>query len=297
MGPLLVLGAGGQLGQEMIDLARERGIEALGLDRAALDITDAAAVAQALEVARPSLILNAAAYTGVDRAEGEPEAAWAANAHGAEAVARGAAKIGAPLVHISTDYVFDGRKHGAYVENDPISPLGAYGASKAEGEKRVRALTPNHVILRTGWVFGKYGANFLKTVMRLVRDSDRLRIVADQRGTPTATRDVAEATLAVRTALAEGRGNWGTYHFAGGAVTTWHGFAEAIVAEQAKATGRAPAVEPVATRDYPTAARRPANSELDSSLFAATFGYRAEPWRDRMIETVKILLAREGSAQ
>jgi dTDP-4-dehydrorhamnose reductase len=296
-GPLLVLGAGGQLGQEMLELAKERGVEVLGLDRAALDITDAGAVAQALEDARPGLILNAAAYTAVDRAERAPEAAWAVNAHGAEAVARGAASVGAPLVHISTDYVFDGSKHGPYVENDPIAPLGVYGASKAEGEKRVRALAASHVILRTAWVFGRYGANFLKTIMRLARERDRLRVVADQRGTPTSTRDIAEAVLAIRAAIGEGNESWGTYHFAGAGATTWHDFAEAIVAEQAKATRRAPPVEAIATKDYPTAARRPANSELDSSLFQANFGYRAQPWRDRMIETVNSLLTREGMAR
>jgi dTDP-4-dehydrorhamnose reductase len=295
-GPLLVLGAGGQLGLEMLRLAKQRGVDAIGLDRSALDITDAAAVARALEDARPSLILNAAAFTAVDRAEGAPEAAWAVNAYGAEAVARGAARVGAPLVHISTDYVFDGSKHGAYVENDPIGPLGVYGASKAEGEKRIRALAPSHVILRTAWVFGKYGANFLKTILRLASERDRLQVVADQRGTPTSTRDIGEAVLAVRTALEEGKRNWGTYHFAGRGATTWHGFAEAIVAEQAKTTGRAPPVEAIATKDYPTAARRPANSELDSSLFAATFGYRATPWRDRMAETVQSLLKSAGTA-
>jgi dTDP-4-dehydrorhamnose reductase len=293
-GPLLVLGAGGQLGREMVELAKERGVRAVGLDRAALDITDATAVARAIERVRPGLILNAAAYTAVDRAESEPEAAHAINALGAEAIARGAASVGAALVHMSTDYVFDGSKRGPYVESDPIAPLGVYGASKAEGEKRVRAVGPGHVILRTAWVFGRYGANFLKTIMGLARQRDRLRVVADQWGAPTSTRDIAEAVLALRAALEAGRTPSGTYHFAGDGATTWHGFAEAIVAEQAKATGRAPPVEAITTAEYPTAARRPANSELDSGLFTATFGYRAQPWRNRLIETVASLLASEG---
>jgi len=295
--PLLVLGAGGQLGREMIELAKERSVTAVGLDRAALDITDAAAVARAIERARPGLILNAAAYTAVDRAESEPEAAHRVNALGAEAIARGAASVGAALVHISTDYVFDGSKRAPYVESDPIAPLGVYGASKAEGEKRVRAVAPSHVILRTAWVFGRYGANFVKTVMGLARQRDRLRIVADQWGTPTSTRDIAEAVLAVRAALEAERTLSGTYHFAGEGATTWHGFAEAIVAEQAKATGRAPPVEAITTADYPTAARRPANSALDSALFSVTFGYRAQPWRNRMIEMVASLLASGGLAR
>jgi dTDP-4-dehydrorhamnose reductase len=296
-GPLLVLGAGGQVGREMIEFAKERGVGAVGLDRAALDITDAAAVARAIERARPGLILNAAAYTAVDRAESEPAAAYEVNALGAEAIARGASIVGAALVHISTDYVFDGSKRGAYVESDPIAPLGVYGASKAEGERRVRAVAPRHVILRTAWVFGGHGANFVKTIMRLARERDRLRIVADQRGTPTSTRDIVEAVLAVRAALEAERAPYGTFHFAGDGATTWHDFAEAIVAEQAKATGRAPPVEAITTADYPTAARRPLNSALDSGLFTATFGYRARPWRNRMIETVASLLAAEGLAR
>ncbi|HLW92957.1 MAG TPA: dTDP-4-dehydrorhamnose reductase [Roseiarcus sp.] len=296
-GPLLIIGAGGQLGREAMELAGERGVMAIGMTRAALDITDAAVVARAIEQTQPRLILNAAAYTAVDRAESEPDAARAVNAFGAEAVAQGAALAGVPLVHISTDYVFDGEKRGAYVESDPIAPLGVYGRTKAEGEQRVRAAARQHVILRTAWVFGRHGVNFLKTIMRLARERDFLRVVADQRGSPTATRDIVEATLAVGAAADDGRAAWGTYHFAGPGATTWHEFAEAIVAEQAKITGRSPPVEPIATADYPTAARRPANSELDSSRFAATFGYRARGWRQRAAETVAMLLAEGTTAQ
>ena len=294
MGPLLVFGASGQLGRETVEYFARSGKATIGLSRAAVDITDVDAVGRAIEAAQPRLILNAAAYTAVDRAESEPEKARAVNALGAENVARSAEAAGVPLIHISTDYVFDGTKTGPYVEGDPIAPLGVYGATKAEGEERVRAIASRHFVVRTAWVFSAFGANFVKTILRLARERESLRVVADQRGCPTSTRDLAEAVAAIDASLAEGSRDWGTYHFAGQGVTTWRDFAEAIVAAQAPVTGRAPPVAAIATAEYPTPARRPANSELDSGRFATVFGYRAQPWRIRTAETVAILLA-EGA--
>ena len=196
-----------------------------------------------------------------------------------------------PLVHVSTDYVFDGTKAGPYRECDPIAPLGVYGRTKARGEAAVREAAPKHVILRTAWVYGVYGQNFLKTMLRLARTQDRLRVVADQIGCPTATRDIADAVFAVADAAAP---SWGTYHVAGSGSTSWHGFAETIVAAAAPILGRQPPVEAIATADYPTPARRPANSQLDSSLFAATFGLRAAPWAQRTREVVATLLEQEA---
>jgi dTDP-4-dehydrorhamnose reductase len=288
-GSILVFGAGGQLGQEMLAAARERGIAARGLARADADITNSEAVARAVENARPRLVLNAAAYTAVDKAESEPAAAAACNIKGAENIARAAAALRIPVVHISTDYVFDGSKTTAYVETDPINPLGVYGRTKAEGEAAVRATNPDHVILRTSWVFGPYGANFLKTMLRLARERDALRVVADQYGRPTSTRDIAEAVLAIDRSLAEEA--WGTYHFAGSVAATWHEFASLIVAAQAPSSGKNPPVTPITTAEYPTPARRPANSELDSSRFALTFGYRAASLAIRIQETVASLVA------
>ena len=290
--PILVFGAAGQVGQELMALAQTRGTEAIGLSRADVDICDAEAVAAAIGRKTPRLVVNAAAYTAVDRAESEPELARAVNADGPGFIARGAARHGVPVLHLSTDYVFDGSKRGAYTEDDAIAPLGVYGRTKAEGEAAVRAANARHVILRTAWVYGRYGANFLKTMMRLAAERDRLRVVADQRGCPTATLDIAEAILAVDAALARDPALRGTFHFAGTGATTWHGFAEAIVAAQAPSTGRRPPVDAITTAAFPTPAQRPANSELASDRFAATFGYRAQPWQTRTDEVVRVLAAR-----
>ncbi len=295
-GPILVFGAAGQLGREVMALAEARAIEAAGCNRASADITDFASVTTAILAVKPRLVLNAAAYTAVDKAESEPKAAYAANALGAETIARAAALQQVPVIQISTDYVFDGTKIGAYVETDPVAPLGAYGKTKAAGEVMVRQANPRHFILRTAWVYGRYGANFLKTILRLSAERDELRIVADQHGCPTATQDIAETILAIDRAVANGIEAPGTYHFAGNGVTTWHGFASAIVDAQAQATGRRPKVSPIATADFPTPARRPANSELDSSLFASVFGYRARDWQTRARETVEMLLKETRAA-
>ncbi len=289
-GPILVFGAKGQVGSELCALAACRGVEAKGLAHENVDITDLAAVEAAVRAARPRLVVNAAAYTAVDRAESEEAQAFAVNAHGAEAIARAAERAGCPVIHLSTDYVFDGTKPGAYVETDATAPLGAYGRSKAEGEERVRAENPHHIVLRTAWVYSRYGGNFLKTMLRLARERDELKVVADQRGCPTSTIDIAEAILAIDHVVTKGAACYGTYHFAGTGATTWHGFASAIVAAQAEATGRRPEVRAITTADYPTPARRPANSELDSGLFAEVFGVRAHDWRARTTETVAALL-------
>jgi len=289
--PILVFGAGGQLGQEVLARARAAGLPAVGLTRGEADIADADAVSRAIEATKPRLILNAAAFTAVDKAESEPEAAFRGNVLGAENVARAANAADVPLIHISTDYVFDGSKQGAYVESDPIAPLGIYGSTKAEGEAKVRAAAPQHIILRTAWVFGPYGANFLKTMLRLAKERDHLRVVADQRGCPTATADIAEAIFAIDRVLAnEAAAPWGTYHFGGSETLTWHAFAERIIEAQAVYTGKKPKVEAIPTTDYPTPAKRPANSELESGLFAQTFGYRAAGLLERIDEAVGQLL-------
>ena len=290
---LLVFGAAGQVGQELMVLAAARNVAARGLTRADADITDRVAIAALVAATRPWLVVNAAAYTAVDRAESEPEHAHAANVEGARNIAAAAAALGAPILHLSTDYVFDGTKQGAYTEDDAIAPLGVYGRTKLAGETAVRAANPRHVVLRTAWVYGRFGRNFLKTMLHLAATRDRLYVVADQRGCPTATLDIAEAILAVHASLARGEDVSGTFHFAGMGATSWHGFTEAIVAAQAPHTGRRPPVDAIVTADYPTLARRPANSELDSSRFAATFDLRAKPWLERVNEVTGSLLARD----
>jgi dTDP-4-dehydrorhamnose reductase len=296
MSPILVFGGEGQLGRELTARAAQAGVALVGLRHSEADIADDNAVRNALAKNSPSLVVNAAAYTQVDRAEAEAEAAFRANATGAGVIAAACAAAKLPLVHISTDYVFDGTKATAYTEADPISALGVYGKSKAAGEAMVREACTHHIILRTAWLYGVYGANFLKTILRLARERDELRVVADQRGCPTGTADIADAILAIAPRLTAGDKVWGTYHFAGSGVTNWHGFAVEIVDAQATFTNRRPKVTAITTAEYPTAAKRPANSELDSSRFAATFGIRAADWRQRSREVVATLAGSRGGA-
>lgn len=287
---ILVFGSGGQLGQELIETARASGQPLVGLARAQADISDPAAIDEALARFKPRIVVNAGAYTKVDRAEAEEAQAMRANALGPEVLAQACAPQDLPLIHVSTDYVFDGTRLGAYRESDPIAPLGVYGRSKAAGEDGIRRHLPRHLILRTSWVYGVYGANFLKTVLRLAQERDELRIVADQRGCPTSTADLAAAILQAAQRILAGGTAFGTYHSAGSGVTTWHGFAERIVEAQASFTGRRPVVVPIATKDYPTPAQRPANSELDSGLFSRTYGFTARPWTEATDQTVKQLM-------
>jgi dTDP-4-dehydrorhamnose reductase len=294
---ILVFGGNGQLGQELARAGAQRRVPLVGLGRSETDIADAAAIARAIAQHRPQLVVNAAAYTKVDLAETEVEAARLGNEIGPGLLAKACADAGVPLVHISTDYVFDGTKSGPYVETDPVAPTGSYGRSKAAGEAAVRAANPHHVIIRTAWVYGAFGNNFLKTMLRLAATRDELRVVADQRGCPTSTADLADAILGIAPRLIAGEDLWGTYHFAGSGVTTWHGFASRIVAAQAPLTGRTPRVTPITSADYPTPARRPANSALDCGKFARVFGIHARPWEDEADRiTCAVVSAQLGKA-
>lgn len=285
--PLLVFGASGQVGQELLALAKKRAVPAVGLTHTQADIVNERDVVAAFLRVRPKIVVNAAAYTAVDRAEQERDAAFAANAEGPAVLGRIAARAGASVIHLSTDYVFDGFKAGAYREDDTLAPIGAYGESKAAGERNLQKTGVKYVVLRTSWVYSSYGNNFLKTILRLARERDELRVVADQFGCPTAALDIAEAILAVaRRMEADPVETFGIFHFAGTGCTSWHGFASEIVRAQERFTRRAPHVTPIATSDYPTPARRPKNSELDSSSFERNFGYRARRWQDMVIELV-----------
>jgi dTDP-4-dehydrorhamnose reductase len=276
---ILVFGAGGQVGHEVGRAAWPASWHVAALDRAAADITQPRSVEEAFARERPDLVVNLAAYTAVDRAESEPDAAWAANETGARHVARRCAAAKTPLVHLSTDYVFDGSKAGPYREDDPVNPIGVYGRSKEAGEHAVREALAGHVILRTAWIFGSHGGNFVKTMLRLGAERPELRVVADQRGSPTAAADIAAALVAIARQVAEGAAAWGTFHFAGAGATSWHGFAEAIF-DAAAARGRPrPRVAAIGTADYPTAARRPANSVLDCGRIARQYGIAAPDWR------------------
>lgn len=280
---LVILGAGGQVGRELSDLARARGLDVRAFARSEVDITDAAAVAAALR--GTDFVANCAAYTAVDKAETDRDQAFAVNATGPGVIATACAEAGAALLHISTDYVFRGDGDRPWREDDPIAPLSVYGESKAAGEAAVRAALPRHVILRTAWVFAAHGHNFVRTMLRLGAERPELRIVADQRGGPTPAADIAAAILAIRErALAPGFDGWGTYHLAGAPATTWHGFAAAIFAEKG---GAAPVLHAIVTSDYPTPARRPSNSVLDCGKIGRVFGVAQPDWRRALSAMVR----------
>jgi len=290
---IVVFGGNGQLGRELVRAAGEQNTPLTALAHGDVDIADRAAVRVALARLRPSLVVNAAAYTKVDLAETHVEEARHGNELGPAILATACAAAWLPLVHVSTDYVFDGTKAGAYVETDPVNPVSVYGRTKAAGEEAVRRAHRQHVIMRTAWVYSEFGQNFLKTMLRLAVSRDELRVVADQYGAPTSARTIAEVILRIAPRLISGEALWGTYHFTAAGVTTWHGFASRIVAVAAPFTGRRPRVVAITTADYPTAARRPANSCLDCNLFARTFGLSAAPWTDEADRTTRALVAVE----
>jgi len=288
---LLVLGAGGQVGHELCRLAWPAGHGVAAFDRAGLDIIQREKVFAAVARERPDIVVNAAAYTAVDRAESEPDAAWAGNCTGPANLAAACHDAAIPLIHLSTDYVFDGSKADPYREDDPVKPLGVYGRSKEAGDRAVRDTLPQHVILRTAWVYSAHGRNFVKTMLRLAGERPVLRVVADQIGSPTSAADIAAAIGAIVAQLDAGNSRWGTYHFAGGGAVSWHGFAEAIFELAAPCRGPAPLVEAIATADYPTPARRPANSVLDCGRIGEAFGIVPRPWREALAEVIGELYA------
>jgi dTDP-4-dehydrorhamnose reductase len=290
--PILLTGANGQVGYELNRLAAARGCVLMGLTRQQLDIGDAEAVEKIVTQLQPSLVINAAAYTAVDKAEQEVEAAMRANRQGPANLAATCQAHRIPLIHLSTDYVFDGNKSGAYHEEDPVAPTGIYGRSKWEGEEEVRAKLTQHLIIRVSWVFGPHGNNFVKTMLRLAAERDELRVVADQRGCPTCATHIAAALLTLADKIREGIDvAWGTYHFCGMPETTWHGFAETIIRE-ALAMGlldHAIPVHPITTSDYPTPARRPQNSVLDCRRIIKTFDMKLPSWQEGLTTMLALI--------
>ncbi len=288
-GKILLLGAGGQLGFEVERLARSRNLDLAAMGRRELDITHRLALRSVIGRGF-DLIINTAAYTAVDRAETEEGRALAVNRDGAQFVAEACQDAGAALIHISTDYVFDGRKGSPYDEDDPVSPINVYGRSKAAGEAAIRQACAQHVILRTSWVFGVQGQNFVKTMLRLGQERDEIRVVADQFGCPTPAQGLATAVLAVAGRLAEKP--WGTYHCSGGERTTWFDFAKTVFAEQTALTGAtAPALVPIGTEDYPTPARRPIDTTLNCKAFQERFRQAALDWRLGLRDVLRELQA------
>ena len=278
---ILVLGKSGQAARELDKLGAPPGFALAFAGRERFDLLAGIGPGPLLDEVRPAAVINAAAYTAVDKAESEPEAAYALNRDAPAAWARACAEARIPFVHFSTDYVFDGQKPEPYVETDPVGPTGVYGASKAAGEAGVLAAGGPAIVLRTSWAYSAFGANFVKTMLRLAETREEVAVVADQQGRPTWAEDCARGALRSVRALLDGEVSGAElFHLAGEGDVTWAGFAEAIF-EQSRARGGPSAlVKPITTADYPTAARRPANSRLDCAKIVRTLDFPMRPWRE-----------------
>lgn len=280
---ILVTGARGQLGIELSRVSLPDGWTVVALDRDMLDLRDATAIA-AMVAGRPwAAVINAAAYTAVDKAEADLLTAWQVNALGPAALSQACVQADVPLVQVSTDYVFDGAKPGAWDVDDPVGPLGVYGASKLGGELAVRTSGARHAIVRTAWVVSAHGTNFVKTMLRVGAERDVLRVVDDQRGSPTSAVELATALATMAIRLAEdAEAPTGTFHFANAGSTSWAGFAAEIFRQSALRGGPTARIEPITTLDYPTPARRPANSLLATGRLQTCYGIIPRPWRDAL---------------
>jgi dTDP-4-dehydrorhamnose reductase len=288
---VLVTGRHGQLVQSLVERARgEPQIEIVTAGRPEVDLERPGSASEAVRSIAPDVVINAAAYTAVDLAEDEPERAMRINGDAAGELAAAARAAGAPIIQLSTDYVFDGEAPDPYTEDAPTSPLGAYGRSKLAGEEQVRRENPEHLILRTAWVYSPFGSNFMKTMMRLAETRDVVNVVADQQGNPSSALDLADGLLTVlrrwrESSVGQGR----TYHLAGTGSATWFRFAEAAF-EECRVLGLPAAeVQPIETKDWPTRAVRPRNSRLDSTRFQQEFGFRMPDCRRSLAETVRRL--------
>lgn len=294
---IVVTGREGQVVRSLIERGRKTDHEIIPLGRPELDLSDEPrTIAEAVKAARPDAIVSAAAYTAVDKAESEPELAFTINGRGAGAVAQAASNLSIPLVHLSTDYVFDGSKASPYTEDDPAGPTGVYGASKLAGEEAVLSSHAGAAVLRTAWVYSPFGANFAKTMLRLANDRDEIAVVADQRGNPTSALDIADGILSVVANLHTSKepALRGIFHMSSEGDASWAEFAEAIFAVSASLGGPNASVRPIPTADYPTPAKRPANSRLDSSKLAQIHGVRLPDWRRSVEATIARLVKLEA---
>jgi dTDP-4-dehydrorhamnose reductase len=289
---LLISGWQGQVAQALGEAAARRSdIAALAIGRPALDLVKLPTVLRTLSDARPDVVINTAAYTQVDEAETEVDAAFALNRDGAARIAKAASERGIPIIHLSTDYVFDGFKPTPYVENDPTGPRSVYGRSKLEGELAVMAANPRHLIVRTAWVHSPFGQNFVRTMLRLAGDRASVRVVGDQAGSPTSAEHLATVLLDLAARLAKGEGPCGVLHAAGRGEATWAEVAREVFVQSAKLGGPVAAVEPITSAEYPTKAERPRNSRLDNSRLEAELGLRLPDWREGVGASVRRLLA------
>lgn len=279
---ILVIGAGGQLGRALAHAPRPDGMTLIGASRARVDLTRPDTIEAALGLDTPDVVINAAAYTAVDRCETDRDTAFRVNAVGPAHLAVACAGRNIALIHVSTDYVFDGRATRPYLPDDATGPLNVYGESKRAGEVAVCSALAAHALVRTSWVISPTGTNFVRTMLRLAAERDALRVVADQYGAPTAAADIATALLALAERLSHSTDARGTWHVTGGGETTWYGLAEAILADLEQRTRRRPTLTAITTAEFPTPARRPANSRLDCSRFDAAFPGLRRPWQHQL---------------
>jgi dTDP-4-dehydrorhamnose reductase len=288
---VLIFGSTGQVGRALAQAEWPKGSMLTSLDRRGADLSRPGELPAIVRQHDPDVVIIAAAYTNVDAAEREEDLATRVNAAGPEAIAREAAILSVPVVHLSTDHVFDGEKNRFYDEDDPTGPVNAYGRSKLKGEIAVRTANPKHLILRTSWVYSASGASFLQTMLRQAESRDEVRVVSDQYGCPTAADDLAQAIVDVVPRIVTANGPWGTYHLAGSSAATRHGFAEAIFERLAARGHRRPLNKPVASADYPSPARRPRSGRLSSDRFARQFGMRLPGYEASLPSVVDAALA------
>ena len=290
---IVVTGRQGQIARALFEAGTALGIEVTTVGRPELDLAEPETIEPVLRAASPDVVVNAAAYTAVDQAESEPEIAAKINKAGAGAVAAAAKALGAPIIHLSTDYVFDGAKTSAYVEDDPVAPASAYGASKLAGEQAVAAANCDHLILRTSWVYAPYGKNFVRTMLALAETREEVRVVADQHGCPTYAPDIAQAIIRIAQNLLKDRSDpriRGIFHLAGSGETTWAGLADAIFEYLAGRSRRRPILTPITSAEYPTPARRPANSRLNCAKLASMHGIELPHWQQSLTTCLKRLV-------
>jgi dTDP-4-dehydrorhamnose reductase len=289
---ILVTGCEGQVARSLLERVKGRSILVEAVGRPEMDLTDSNSVIDAIARRKPDIVVSAAAYTAVDQAEDESELAQAVNAGGAAAVARGAAAIGVPVLHLSTDYVFSGDKKTPYVEDDATDPQSVYGRTKLAGELAVAAANPQYVILRTAWVYSPFGRNFVKTMLALAGTRVSINVVSDQTGNPTSALDIADGILHIARALIAmpSPDKFGIFHLTGTGATTWSGFAENIFVESRSAGGANAAVHRITTAEYPTKAKRPLNSELSTEKLARVYGWQAPDWRLSCADVVRRLV-------
>jgi dTDP-4-dehydrorhamnose reductase len=282
---ILITGAHGQVGSDLAQLCEQRQLHFLPYTRDNLDITDPQQIITAIEHFQPTFIINAAAYTAVDRAESEPELAYAINVLAVKNLALACAQYQIPFIHLSTDYIFDGTKNSSYIETDLAAPQSVYGLTKWQGEEIIRKTLTQHIILRVSWVFGRFGNNFVKTMLNLMQQRETLNIVADQRGGPTYATDIANAILTMTKNPV-----WGTYHFCGSPITTWYDFAKNIFNQaQTCLSLRTQSINPITTEQYPTPAKRPKNSALNCDKFFETYGECERDWQKGLVEMIRLL--------